>query len=148
MLRSSSAYPVQKEIQETFFVRIWNSFRSLFGFKKPEKIAQTPIPSPEQLREMVERFKEKIKKNPQDSSSYFKLGECLIHLKRTRDALEPLTEATKIDPNFYEAFFHLGQAYASIGRDEEAIPPLEKAIELKPDSEAVKKALAGVYKEQ
>ncbi len=148
MLRPSSAFPVQKKIQETFLARIWNSFRALFGFKKTEKVAQTPIPSPEKLKEMVEKFKEKIKKNPHDSSSYFKLGECLIHLKQTRDAIEPLTEATRIDPNFYEAFFHLGQAYASLGRDEEAISPLEKAIELKPDSEVVKKVLAGVYKEQ
>jgi tetratricopeptide (TPR) repeat protein len=148
MLRSSSPYPVNTEVQETFFLRIWNSFRSLFGFKKPKKVAKTPIPSPEQLREMVERLKEAIKKNPQDCSSHFKLGEALIHLKRIRDAIQPLTEATKIDPNFYEAFFHLGQAYAELGRDEDAIPPLEKAMDLKPDSEVVKKVLAGVYKEQ
>jgi tetratricopeptide (TPR) repeat protein len=148
MARKPSSYPVNTETPETFFARIWNSFRGLFGFKKPKKIAKTPIPSPEQLKAMVERLKEAIKKNPNDCSSHFKLGEALIHLKRIRDAVQPLTEATRIDPNFYEAFFHLGQAYAQLGRDEDAIPHLEKAMDLKPESEVVKKVLAGVYKEQ
>lgn len=63
MLRSSSPYPFKTEVQEAFFSRIWNSFRSLFGFKKPEKVAKPPIPSPEKLREMVKRFREAIKKS-------------------------------------------------------------------------------------
>lgn len=143
--------PAGKRAEQTsmkeLFKPISAFFRKLFGRqeKKPQP-PKKPIPSPQELRDQVEKQKKRIQEAPYDCAAHFLLGEAYIHLKQFSNAMVPLKEAIRIDSNFMESYFLLGKACVELGRDEEAIEPLEKSLERNRQSSAIRSLLAEAHK--
>ncbi len=123
-----------------------NLINGLFP-KKAAKTAskQRPKRPPEELKALLEKYKEAVRANPQDGMGQYNLGEVYIELNRFADAVSPLKEAVRINAKHKSAHYQLGKALVELGRDDEALEFLQQALELDPKSPAVKKRLAQAH---
>lgn len=89
--------------------------------------------SKEAIEAEVRKYKEVIRKDPNDGNAWYNLGVFLAKLGNYEEAIEASREATKINPNDAEAHYNLGVAYDRMGRHKEAIKTYKEAIRISPN---------------
>jgi len=89
--------------------------------------------SKESIEAEVRKYKEVIRKDPNDGNAWYNLGVFLAKLGNYEEAIEASREATKINPNDAEAHYNLGVVYDRVGRHREAIKTYKEAIRISPN---------------
>jgi tetratricopeptide (TPR) repeat protein len=112
--------------------------------KTPPK-KEPPKRSKEELLNLLEKYQEAVRANPQDGMGHYNLGEVYVELTRFSEALPSLKEAIRINPKLRSGHYQLGFALVHLGRDDEAIEPIERALQLDSKSQAARKLLAEAH---
>ena len=86
----------------------------------------------ENPEEVIQRYKEAIRTNPNDFDAHFGLGGCYSELGYEEQALEATKEAIRIRPNYAFAHIALGLNYHNLGHYDEAIETYKQAMRLEP----------------
>lgn len=128
------------------FASIKKVLGNLFsGKSKTPPKKESPKRSKEELLNLLEKYQEAVRANPQDGMGHYNLGEVYIELSRFSEALPSLQEAIRINPKLRSGYYQLGYALVHLGRDDEAIEPIERALQLDPKSQAARKLLAEAH---
>ena len=98
------------------------------------------------FNQAIIEFKAVLKKWPNDSRSYNKLGVCYASLKNFDKAKLFLEKALEIDVKYPEPYNNLGNIYLEKKEYEKAIELYQKAIGLFPDYAAAHSNLGLAYK--
>jgi len=98
------------------------------------------------FNQAIREFKAVLKKWPNDSRSYNKLGVCYASLKSFGKAKLYLEKALEIDVKYPEPYNNLGNIYLEEKEYEKAIELYKKALELDPDYAAAHSNLGLAYK--
>ena len=121
-------------------------FGDLFSRKSKSPVKKEPPKrSQDELLNLLEKYKEAVRNNPQDGMGHYNLGEVYIELSRFAEALSPLKEAVRINPKLRSGYYQLGFALVQLGRDDEALEPLERALQLDPKTQVTRKMLAEAH---
>lgn len=103
-----------------------------------EELAQQKIKEGDQFLDnknyqgAISKFKEAIKLNPNDSSSYNFRGIAYLALNDFDNAIKDFSKAIKIDPNYSPAYLARGQAYFYSEKYNNAISDYTSYIKLNP----------------
>ena len=106
---------------------------------------EVPVRSPTELKALVDRLKEALQKNPEDTKILYELGEVYMEMHRYGEAIPPLRAVVNQEPEHKSARLQLGRAQMEMGRDDDAVEHLKEAMRLDPESEIVKKALCQAH---
>ena len=82
----------------------------------------------------VERYKKRIKADPEDHASHYNLGRAYSKLNEDEDAAKALREATELHPEETEYHTELGAVLINLAKYHEAVAVLKKAIEVDPQN--------------
>lgn len=97
------------------------------------------------VRETMKTNLDFIKKNPNNDSAYYSLGQGFFGLQGYDDAIWALKEAIRISPNTYYYWSFLGKAYQAKKDYPPARDAYEKTLELEPDKPFNYTNLAWLY---
>ena len=78
--------------------------------------------------EAVEAFKQAIRIDPNDATTYTSLGLSYNQLGRRNEAIEAYKQAIRIKPDYASAYSEIGDIYEKINRHKEAIEAYNQAI--------------------
>ncbi|MHC2993921.1 MAG: tetratricopeptide repeat protein [Candidatus Atribacteria bacterium] len=98
------------------------------------------------FNQAVREFKAVLKKWPNDSRSYNKLGVCYASLKNFGKAKLYLEKALELDVKYSEPYNNLGNICLEEKEYEKSIELYKKALELNPDYAAAHSNLGLAYK--
>lgn len=98
------------------------------------------------FNQAIREFEIVLKKWPNDSRSYSKLGVCYASLKNFDKAKLCFERAIELDVKYAEPYNNLGNVYLEEKNYEMAIELYKKALELKPDYSAAHSNLGLAYK--
>jgi serine/threonine protein kinase/WD40 repeat protein/tetratricopeptide (TPR) repeat protein len=92
---------------------------------------------------LVERYIERIKRNPDDSDAYHHRAHAFLNLNRDSEALADVSRAILLRPNDAHLYLLRAQVYAGPPRKlEPAIDDLESALKLDPSEDLARRLLA------
>jgi tetratricopeptide (TPR) repeat protein len=83
--------------------------------------------------EAEERFRQVLKKHPDQPDALFFLGLLKIDQRNPLDALKLMAKAVKAHPRFAEAHFVSGSILNQLGRPQDAVAAYSRAVAIKPD---------------
>ncbi len=84
----------------------------------------------EKYEEMIEVYKNLVKKNPQQSFSlFYNLGRAYFNLKEYRSAIDAFNKTLELAPNHKSAMFYLSASYEKIGDLKSSKKVLAKLVE-------------------
>lgn len=75
----------------------------------------------EDYQHAISSFRRAVKKNPNDYTSWNKLGATHANCRESDKAIECYRRALKIRPNYLRAWVNLGIAYANLHKNQEAV---------------------------
>ncbi len=90
-------------------------------------------------------LKEFLKKNPQDSQAYYRLGIVQAQGKNYQKAARAFKKAVNYRKDFIQAYINLGSAYGSMEEYEMALKSFQKALSLEEDNPNIHYNLAMIY---
>src|SRR5690606_9343013 len=82
----------------------------------------------------VERYKKRIKANPEDHAAHYNLGRAYSKLNEDQDAAKALREAAELHPEDTEYHTELGTVLIDLAKYREAVAALKKALEVDPQN--------------
>jgi tetratricopeptide (TPR) repeat protein len=92
--------------------------------------------SPAETENAETEFREELKRNPDDASAEFMLGEISRQAGQWDEAIGHFSRASKLDEGFQEAYLALGISLNSAGKFSDAILPLQRYVKLQPGDPA------------
>ena len=98
------------------------------------------------FNQSIKEFEIILKRWPNDSKSFNKLGICYVSIRKYKEARLYLREAIKIDLQYAEPYNNLGNICLENKEYEKAIELYKKALELNPEYAAAHSNLGLVYK--
>ena len=93
-------------------------------------LLQLPDNDSKILKSQVARFRELLELDPQDQSSWVRLGRSLMEMGRPAEAVEPLRRAVELDPGDSAAHRDLGRSLLDSDCPTEAAEIFARAIGL------------------
>ena len=93
----------------------------------------------------IKDCEKKIQENPQDTGSYFVLGNILTLEKKYSESIEIYKKLLEIEPENTDALVSLGSLLFLIGELSESEKTLNKAAKIEPDNSLVFLNLAGLF---
>jgi tetratricopeptide (TPR) repeat protein len=103
--------------------------------------------TPEAMAQAAQEFKAELVVNPEDSASYFQLGQIAQAQGNGEEAQKHYGQALKLSPDFSEALVALGKLHTQQKEYAKAIPLLAHATALQPKNEAAHYALLTAYRD-
>lgn len=88
--------------------------------------------SDEVIQRMISRWREDVRRNPEDYETWTALGSAYGKLRRYNDSLASFNRAIEVNPKYAEAYLGLGITYGFLRRPEDKIRACQEAIKLKP----------------
>lgn len=87
----------------------------------------------EKLLKEIEKYTEKIKKDPDNDTYYHNRGATYHNLKEYEKAIEDYNKAIELNPNNTTSYNNIGAVYYNLKEYEKAIESCNSAIRLTPD---------------
>lgn len=107
---------------------------------------------PQVARTAIERdmlkFKEAIKKNPNDADAYIGLADVYLEMQDPQSAINVLNKAIEIKPKSWSAHFEMGRAYDAQNKTGKAIDQFAQATAIDPYNELAFYQLGRLYQKQ
>ena len=108
--------------------------------------AQTFPDELENVNDLITKYKEKLKSDPNNLTILSNLGVCFASINDFDEADKFFTKILELDQKNLDALNNLGVIYTQTGKLNEAIEKLEIAVKLKPDSIKYWSNLSEVYR--
>ena len=90
-------------------------------------------------------FEESLKLNPDNSDTYYNLGNLYAQLKQYDKAIEEFEKATELNPNDEEAWYLLAVMCIQAESYEKALDAISKAIEINPNKAEYYTVRSGIH---
>ena len=84
--------------------------------------------------EIIEKYKQVVRKNPDDADAHHLLGVTYAITGMYEEAVEAFKQVIRIKPDFVPAHCGLGIAYGNLGMQKESIESYKQVIRLGPDN--------------
>ncbi len=124
----------------SFAASIKDIAKQLARYRKPKKVVESTIRSPEPRNEAAPAGK-----NADDPQFYFSRGTGFDQSKMYQEAIDAYEQSLKIKPDFADAYINLGIDYYELGKYEKAINAFKQAIRIKPDLLSAYNKLGAAY---
>ena len=98
-----------------------------------------------EYKEAIAAFQEMIKKNPQESEAYWRLGRLLAGEGEPEKAIHILKRGLVVDPQAKDIYNVIGGLLIELGRDGEAIAMMERYVALVPNESNAYDSLGLAY---
>lgn len=110
-----------------------------------ESASHNPAKAQNYLQLAINDFQKSLELNPDNTSTYFKLGIICFKRGDIERAISNFTEIIKRDPENMKAFTFRGIAYYSKGKPNEALWDFVEAMKINPDKPLVHKYLRNIF---